>query len=542
MYRMYRQTMEKIMIKKNVIIILSVILCIACSAIMVACNSNDTPSDDISHIETPDTDESSLDDLSIIIEGFSFDNTNGFISVANSQEVFTFNEKVKVNSNSTWELSLDIYGLLPITTNTIQLSVGDNCVYLLVTSKNSESSRLYTLNVRRRPIYTVSFDTLGGTSIDSESVEENELCTVPNSPEKEGYSFVGWDYDLSSPITDNIEVNAKWEANTYKVYYNYEGGSYYDNRAFDEVTFDSEYQLIVPMRSGYTFLGWYTSKGKEYKEGIWSETSDIQLIAKWIIGDAYWENDTLFIYFGRYPQQRVSDETLIHELTYIYQNANPNQNGYYEFNGQEYGVKSEWVPSEENPAMEYPVANFFYVQPIKWRVIDEGDDSYTLISEMIIDCTSYGNIREYANSNVREKLTTTMFNSMFNEDEKDCILQSTIDNTLSSTAGSTNEYVCSNTNDSIYLLSNYEVNKYLPTNTARKAFATEYAQFYHGVSVDSLGYGEWITRSPNSIHVYGDTAGSFGVSNYNPSGELTATSSYYTNSGLRPAIKILKFK
>lgn len=69
-------------------------------------------------------------------------------------------------------------------------------------------------------------------------------------------------------------------------------------------------------------------------------------------------NDTLFIYFGRYPQQRVSDETLIHELTYIYQNANPNQNGYYEFNGQEYGVKSEWVPSEENPAMEYPVANF----------------------------------------------------------------------------------------------------------------------------------------------------------------------------------------
>ena len=86
---MYRQTLEKIMIKKNVIIILSVILCIACSAIMVACNSNDTPSDDISHIETPDTDESSLDDLSIIIEGFSFDNTNGFISVANSQEVFS---------------------------------------------------------------------------------------------------------------------------------------------------------------------------------------------------------------------------------------------------------------------------------------------------------------------------------------------------------------------------------------------------------------------------------------------------------------------
>lgn len=219
MYRMYRQTLEKIMIKKNVIIILSVILCIACSAIMVACNSNDTPSDDISHIETPDTDESSLDDLSIIIEGFSFDNTNGFISVANSQEVFTFNEKVKVNSNSTWELSLDIYGLLPITTNTIQLSVGDNCVYLLVTSKNSESSRLYTLNVRRRPIYTVSFDTLGGTSIDSESVEENELCTVPNSPEKEGYSFVGWDYDLSSPITDNIEVNAKWEANLLRLSY-----------------------------------------------------------------------------------------------------------------------------------------------------------------------------------------------------------------------------------------------------------------------------------------------------------------------------------
>ena len=141
--------------KKIVITIICIILCVSCSVIFVACNDwNKTSDDNTTHTEEPGmeepgtdepgTDEPNIDDLSVIIEGFSFNNENGFISVPNSQEVFTFNEIVEVNPNSTWELSLDIYGLLPITTNTIQLSVGDNYVYLLVASEISESSRLYT--------------------------------------------------------------------------------------------------------------------------------------------------------------------------------------------------------------------------------------------------------------------------------------------------------------------------------------------------------------------------------------------------------------
>jgi lipoprotein len=50
------------MIKKTIIIILSVILCIACSAIMVACNNEETPNGDISHIEKPDTDNPATDE------------------------------------------------------------------------------------------------------------------------------------------------------------------------------------------------------------------------------------------------------------------------------------------------------------------------------------------------------------------------------------------------------------------------------------------------------------------------------------------------
>lgn len=326
------------MLKKTIVLILSIILCVACVSIMVACNSNKKTSGDTSHIapstdepgtddpiteepdtDTSDTDEPSIDDLSVIIEGFSFDNENGYISVPNSQEVFTFNELVKVNPDSTWELSLDIYDLLPITTNTIQLSVGDNYVYLLVTSEISESSRLYTLNVRRHPVYTITFDTFGGTIIENKYVEENQLCPTPNAPQKEGYSFIGWDYDLSCPITDNIEVNAEWEANTYKVYYNYEGGSYSDNRTYDEVTFDSEYQLIIPTRQGYTFLGWFANNGEDEvcisdEKGVslspYSKTDSITVYAKWDFNYIYSETDIDIIiieYIGAEKEVIVPD-------------------------------------------------------------------------------------------------------------------------------------------------------------------------------------------------------------------------------------------
>jgi hypothetical protein len=81
--------------------------------------------------------------------------------------------------------------------------------------------KLYTVTVRRRPMYNVTFIANGGTAVVKQTVEEDSLAIEPTTT-KTGYTFVEWDYDFTKPITKNTTVKASWTPNTdtpYKVEY-----------------------------------------------------------------------------------------------------------------------------------------------------------------------------------------------------------------------------------------------------------------------------------------------------------------------------------
>ena len=64
--------------------------------------------------------------------------------------------------------------------------------------------------------YTVSFNSYGGSSVESQVVKKGETATMPENPTKEGYEFVGWElngyaYDFGSPITKDITLVARWQ-------------------------------------------------------------------------------------------------------------------------------------------------------------------------------------------------------------------------------------------------------------------------------------------------------------------------------------------
>lgn len=62
--------------------------------------------------------------------------------------------------------------------------------------------------------YTVTFDTDGGSTIDSQQVEEGKFATVPAEPTKDGYTFKGWDKDIATTaITADTTFKALWERN-----------------------------------------------------------------------------------------------------------------------------------------------------------------------------------------------------------------------------------------------------------------------------------------------------------------------------------------
>ena len=67
----------------------------------------------------------------------------------------------------------------------------------------------------KKESYTVTFDTTGGTTISSVTVEDGNVVTKPKDPTKEGYTFAGWyygdtEYDFNKAVSGNITLTAKW--------------------------------------------------------------------------------------------------------------------------------------------------------------------------------------------------------------------------------------------------------------------------------------------------------------------------------------------
>lgn len=147
---------------------------------------------------------------------FEINGTRLFVKIPNAQNSFSFVDtisvafgatyKIYVNSTCQEENCLSDY-------KANDLVVGDNTFYMCVTNSTQSVERLYTITIRRRPIHTVSFDTDGGEFVQNQYVEEDSFATAIETTSKRGYTFDGWDFDFSTPITSDKTINAKWIAN-----------------------------------------------------------------------------------------------------------------------------------------------------------------------------------------------------------------------------------------------------------------------------------------------------------------------------------------
>ncbi len=64
--------------------------------------------------------------------------------------------------------------------------------------------------------FTVTFDSNGGSAVESQEIEENGFANLPTNPQKDGFEFIGWylnetEFDFTSPITNDITLTARWE-------------------------------------------------------------------------------------------------------------------------------------------------------------------------------------------------------------------------------------------------------------------------------------------------------------------------------------------
>ena len=140
-------------------------------------------------------------------------------TVSNDTDTFSFVGVIKVSQDATWKVCTDSKGKNDLPTKKVDLRVGDNVCYILVTAKDEEDIQLYTVKIRRRPTYTVTFVTNGLPATLTQEVEEDGYIVAPAvTPVRAGYKFAGWNNDFSDPVIGSLTVNALWTADTDTAY------------------------------------------------------------------------------------------------------------------------------------------------------------------------------------------------------------------------------------------------------------------------------------------------------------------------------------
>lgn len=120
-----------------------------------------------------------------------------------------------------------------------------------MTSRNPAAIRLYKLV---EPTYfTVSFVDWDGTVLSSQTVEEGASAIAPADPIREGYAFTGWDKDFSA-VTEDLTVTAQYEILRFRVTFVDWDGSMLKEQMVDYG--DAATAPADPEREGYTFIGW----------------------------------------------------------------------------------------------------------------------------------------------------------------------------------------------------------------------------------------------------------------------------------------------
>ena len=113
--------------------------------------------------------------------------------------------------------------------------------------------------------YNVTFDANGGTfedgsSTKTQTVEEGNKPTEPKAPTRDGYTFVGWDSEISL-VTGNKTYKAVWEKvlEKYNITFDANGGKFNDNKETKVIVTTEGQKPQVPenpTRDGYIFSGW----------------------------------------------------------------------------------------------------------------------------------------------------------------------------------------------------------------------------------------------------------------------------------------------
>ncbi|MDO4963115.1 MAG: InlB B-repeat-containing protein [bacterium] len=164
-----------------------------------------------------------------------------------------------------------------------------------LTEENEATITLYAVWSINK--YKITFDSKGGNTFDTIEQNYNTEITLP-TPTKEGYTFKGWydsdeEFKSTTMPAKNLDLVAKWEANTYTIVFDANGGE--GKMTSETRTYDEE-ELALPQniftKENYKFVGWALT-----------ETGDVKYADKEKVNNLTTENEatvTLYAVWDEY--------------------------------------------------------------------------------------------------------------------------------------------------------------------------------------------------------------------------------------------------
>lgn len=103
--------------------------------------------------------------------------------------------------------------------------------------------------------YSFSFDSNGGTAVDTLTQTYDNAFVTPADPSRTGYTFLGWKPALPDSIPPyDITYTAQWQVNAYALSFDSDGGT-----AVDTIVQNYDTALVPPadpVLTGHLFAGW----------------------------------------------------------------------------------------------------------------------------------------------------------------------------------------------------------------------------------------------------------------------------------------------
>lgn len=227
------------------------------------------------------------------VEGSYIENNVIYMIVDKGIDSVSLSNMVITSNNSYWKLYYDKLGQTEIPTKIAaskdgELNNGDNEFYIVVTSADNLLTNTYKLIVHRSYLIRMDFYDYS-VVIHSEYVYSGYEYEINYTPEIKGHTFEYWSYKEQKvekivPL-GNVDIIAVATVNHYTIEFDSNGGNKVDNI---EVEYGRLYNAPIPVREGYTFMGWEYNEelvvnpdGKSVERYLFDSNS--KYVAKWQI-------------------------------------------------------------------------------------------------------------------------------------------------------------------------------------------------------------------------------------------------------------------